>query len=77
MEPFNYSVAGVDRDAPNDKKYQYPSELPDRPGKNTAGKQIKISLNQYKVKEWPQKDVWQYDVSYHSRSPFSRSLESP
>jgi eukaryotic translation initiation factor 2C len=31
---------------------------------NTAGKAIQIRVNQYKVKDWPGRDIYQYDVSF-------------
>jgi len=43
--------------------YKFENPLPDRPGFNTAGKAIAIRVNQYKVAQFPQKDVYQYDVS--------------
>lgn len=47
----------------NPAAHQYGSALPDRPGFNTAGKQVTIKVNQYKVSRFPQTDVFQYDVS--------------
>jgi len=67
MEPENYRVRKTATDA-NDyvPKYEFPSELPKRPGTNTNGKAIQIRVNQFKVTQWPPNDIWQYDVS-----PFS------
>ena len=46
------------------RKTNITAELPLRPGLSTAGKAIQVRLNQYKVTEWPQADVYQFDVSY-------------
>jgi eukaryotic translation initiation factor 2C len=61
MEPENFRVRNRDTD---DAKYNFPSDLPLRPGVNTAGKAIQIRVNQYKVKDWPGRDIYQYDVSF-------------
>lgn len=62
MDPLNFRTYDRSTDR---ESYQFPSGLPLRPGFNTAGKEIKIRVNQYKVAQWPQKDVYQYDVSCH------------
>jgi hypothetical protein len=46
----------------NEQKYNFPTELPLRPGLNTQGQQIQVRVNQYKVTQWPQNDIYQYDV---------------
>jgi hypothetical protein len=48
----------------NEEKFQDVSELPLRPGTNTAGTPIQVRVNQYKVSQWPQRDVYLYDVSH-------------
>jgi len=65
MEPMNFR--SYDR-VTDTESYQFPSDLPGRPGLNTKGKAIQIRVNQYKVIAWPQKDVYQYDVSWSSLS---------
>jgi len=60
MEPLNYRTYNQATDT---ERYQFPSNLPNRPGVNTQGKAIKIRVNQYKVLQWPQRDVYQFDVS--------------
>jgi eukaryotic translation initiation factor 2C len=61
MEPANYKIGfDVNTDEP---KYQFTSDLPNRPGLNSQGKQITIRINQFKVTAWPSMDVYQYDVS--------------
>lgn len=45
-------------------KVNFPSDLPLRPATNTVGKPIQLRVNQYKVTSWPEKDIYQYDVSY-------------
>lgn len=64
MEHLNY--ARFDRDT-NEKKYDsmFASQLPMRPSYNTAGKEIQIRVNQFKVLKYPQKDIFQYDVSFY------------
>jgi len=69
MEPENYRVRKTAAEAlANDyvPKYEFPSELPKRPGTNTNGKAIQIRVNQFKVTQWPPNDIWQYDVSFPS-----------
>lgn len=52
-------------------EYAFPGELPKRSdnnstdgsGYNTLGKKVALKLNQYRVNKWPQKKVFQYDVS--------------
>lgn len=60
MEPLNYRSYDHSTDT---ERYQFPSNLPNRPGVNTQGKSVKIRVNQYKVLQWPQRDVYQFDVS--------------
>lgn len=63
MEHLNYARFNQDT---NEKKYDsmFASQLPKRPGYNTAGKEIQIRVNQFKVLKYPQKDIFQYDVSF-------------
>jgi eukaryotic translation initiation factor 2C len=62
MEPFNYRT-GVDKET-HEISYQFSSSLPGRPGLNKGGKAIAIRVNQYKVIEFPTRDIFQYDVSF-------------
>jgi hypothetical protein len=60
MEPFNFRT--VDRET-KAVTFQWGSELPNRPGFNTTGKAIQVRVNQFKVSSFPNRDVYQYDVS--------------
>jgi eukaryotic translation initiation factor 2C len=62
MEPENFRVRTTNPD--DDAKYNFPSDLPLRPGVNSTGKAIQIRVNQYKVTQWPGRDIFQYDVSF-------------
>jgi eukaryotic translation initiation factor 2C len=62
MEPENFRIRTVNTD--DDAKYNFPSDLPLRPGVNSTGKAIQIRVNQYKVTQWPGRDIFQYDVSF-------------
>jgi hypothetical protein len=62
MEPENFRLRT--KEFTDDAKYNFPSDLPLRPGKSTVGKAIQIRVNQYKVTQWPGRDVYQYDVSF-------------
>lgn len=64
MEPFNFRHLDVET---NTSKYNFPTTLPNRPVDNQPklGKEIQIRVNQFKVTQWPQKTVYQYDVSDH------------
>lgn len=46
-------------------KHEYPDENMTRPGYGTQGRDVQVRVNQYKVTQWPTKDVYQYDVSLH------------
>lgn len=61
MEHLNYRTYNRETDT---ESYKFPSTLPLRPGINTTGKAIEIRVNQFKVAQWPTKDVYQYDVSF-------------
>jgi eukaryotic translation initiation factor 2C len=65
MEPqtFDLDIEGTDI-----AKSKVSSSLPPRPGTNTAGKAVQIRVNQYKVTQFPSKDVYQFDV---------RTLQTP
>jgi eukaryotic translation initiation factor 2C len=64
MEAHAYRVVTKREDGADLIKYDVPHHLPLRPGFNTAGgKDITIRVNQFKVLQWPQRDVFQYDVS--------------
>lgn len=79
MEPENFRIRTANAD--DDAKYNFPSDLPLRPGVNSTGKAIQIRVNQYKVTQWPGRDIFQYDVSFlasplssiNSSSQFRRS----
>ena len=60
MEPSNFRSYDRSTDT---EKYNFPSDLPLRPGTNSQGKAVEIRVNQFKVVQWPGKDVYQYDVS--------------
>ncbi len=42
---------------------QMPNQSMTRVGFGKAGKQAKIQVNSHVVKSWPERDVYQYDVS--------------
>lgn len=44
-------------------KYAVPVETVPRPGFNTTGKEIEVSMNAYPIVKFPNKTVYQYDVS--------------
>jgi eukaryotic translation initiation factor 2C len=60
MEPINFR--SYDR-ITDTEKYNFPSDLPLRPGVNSQGKAVQIRVNQFKVNQWPTQDIYQYDVS--------------
>ena len=66
MEPENFRLRT--QEVTDDAKYNFPSDLPLRPGINTTGKAIQIRVNQFKVTKWPERDIYQYDVSLISPS---------
>jgi eukaryotic translation initiation factor 2C len=46
------------------QKYQIPVSYARRPAKgNTTGKEVMININSYPVTQFPNKTVYQYDVS--------------
>lgn len=61
MDTGNYRTYDRETDT---QKYNFPTELPLRPGNSNQGKAIQIRVNQFKVMRWPQRDVYQYDVSH-------------
>ncbi len=65
MEPFNFRHLDVET---NTSKYKFPTTLPKRPVDNQPklGREIQVRVNQFKVTQWPQKTVYQYDVSGHN-----------
>jgi hypothetical protein len=63
MEPENFRLRT--QEVTDDAKYNFPSDLPLRPGINTTGKAIQIRVNQFKVTKWPERDIYQYDVSFN------------
>jgi hypothetical protein len=40
-----------------------PVDMPLRTAFNTKGKEVQIRVNQFKVIQWPQRKVYQFDVS--------------
>lgn len=46
-----------------EKDYLWTQDFPIRPSYNSIGKAITIRVNQYKVVQWPQKDIYQYDIN--------------
>jgi hypothetical protein len=63
MEPFNFRQ--LDR-ATNEYKFDMPGDRPLRTMFNTKGKEVQIRVNQFKVIQWPQRKVYQFDVSSSS-----------
>ncbi|GMF68697.1 unnamed protein product [Aspergillus oryzae] len=51
------------READEVVKYSVPVETVPRPGFNTTGKEVDISLNAYPITKFPSRNVYQYDVS--------------
>lgn len=62
MEMQNYRTFDRTTDT---ERYEFPSELPKRPGLSNQGKAIQVRVNQFKIKQWVNRDVYQYDVSFH------------
>ncbi|PYH41337.1 putative eukaryotic translation initiation factor eIF-2C4 [Aspergillus saccharolyticus JOP 1030-1] len=50
------------RTADEIEKYKIPSETVPRPGFNTTGKEIEVSLNAYPITKFPSRRIYQYDV---------------
>jgi hypothetical protein len=74
MEPDNFRLRT--KEITDTPKYNFPSDLPSRPGINTTGKAIQIRVNQYKVTKWPESDIYQYDVSSTSPSPLTPQIDT-
>lgn len=51
------------RDADELVKYAIPTESVPRPGFNTTGKEIEVSMNAFGITKFPTRTVYQYDVS--------------
>lgn len=51
------------RDADELKKYAVPVETVARPGFNTTGKEIELQVNAFPIVKFPNKTIYQYDVS--------------
>lgn len=67
MEPFHFR--NMDEKSLSDR-YKAPN-LPLRPvDPNPVGKKIQVRVNQFKVSTWPQKTVYQYDVSIYDLEQF-------
>ncbi|OGM41385.1 eukaryotic translation initiation factor 2c [Aspergillus bombycis] len=54
------------READEVVKYSVPVETVPRPGFNTTGKEVDISLNAYPITKFPSRNVYQYDVNIGS-----------
>ena len=55
----NVRAPGTD----NDQQYKIPTEFLARPGFNTTGTPVQLSLNSWKVEKFPDVNVYQYDVN--------------
>ena len=51
------------RDSDELVKYAIPTENVPRPGFNTTGKEIEVAVNAYGITKYPNRTVYQYDVS--------------
>lgn len=51
------------RDANEYAKYSVPVETVPRPGFNNTGKEIELSVNAFPINKFPNRTVYQYDVS--------------
>ena len=63
MEPGNLWTLIRDE---NEGKFISPPLLPDRPGYNSGkfgAKAVTVRVNQYRVRQWPQNNLYQFDVS--------------
>lgn len=66
MDPYNFRNYDP---ITNEYKSIFPTDLALRPKDlNTLGKQILVRINQYKVLDWPQGQIYQYDVMVGSGS---------
>lgn len=54
------------RDADELKKYAVPVDTVPRPGFNTTGKEIEVQMNAFPITKFPNKTIYQYDVSIPS-----------
>lgn len=57
-KPFRTTISDT-----NEFRAQMPSQSMHRAGFGKAGKQAKIQINSHIVKAWPERPVYQYDVS--------------
>jgi hypothetical protein len=73
MDAGNYRIIGADGPT-----HQVPDNNLNRPGYNTASgrdaREVQVRVNQFKVTQWPQKDVYQYDVRFLGTVRFFQSL---
>lgn len=60
---FRHFLVHADND-----QYDVPAELPRRPGFNTTGQAVAISINSFPILKFPDQKIFQYDVSL-PRSP--------
>jgi hypothetical protein len=44
-------------------EYDVPAVLPSRPGFNTTGQAVQVNLNSFPIIQYPDKTIYQYDVS--------------
>lgn len=72
MDAGNYRNFGEGADAT--LKHEYSQTLMTRPGYSTTGRDVQVRVNQFKVTQWPNKDVYQYDASIHLSLPLLPSL---
>ncbi|KAK1145566.1 Protein argonaute [Aspergillus melleus] len=70
LEQINKLTGGLRhlrlRAADEQEKYSVPVETVLRPGFNTTGKEIEVSMNAYPIVKFPNKNVYQYDVQVGS-----------
>ena len=58
----------------NDSKFKTATIFPNRPAaQQKVGKEVQMRVNQFKVTQWPQKTVYQYNVRYHNSSSLNNS----
>jgi eukaryotic translation initiation factor 2C len=60
--PFRSHLVNVRSPATDDAKYSVPTEFKQRPGYNTTGKAISLHVNAYPVTQYPNVNIYQYDV---------------
>lgn len=77
LEEINKLAGGLRhlriRDADESAKYAIPVKNVPRPGFNPTGKEIEVSMNAFRITDFPTKNVYQYDVSI----PFALGIIQP